>query len=457
QAYANSRVCSPSRASIMTGQFPARHGITDWIGALSGEDWRRRNRYNSLLPAEYQRKLSAEHATIAEELRENGYHTFFAGKWHLGGPGSYPEDHGFNINKGGWEKGSPMGGFFSPWENPKLSNQYAGESLSMRLAKETTTFLDANKDTSFFAMLSFYAVHAPLQSTESKWRKYQQKAQKQGVDSVGYRMERRLPIRIVQDNPVYAGLLEQMDEAIGLVLDKLEELGLTDNTIVVFTSDNGGVASGDAFATTNLPLRGGKGYQWEGGLRVPLFIRNPGQVDPSGTCKWPVTGADLYPTLLSLVGLPLEPKQHLDGVDLAPLLRKGEIKPRLLYWHYPHYGNQGGEPSSIIQDGAWKLIYYWETGEYELYHLEKDPSEHTDVAPIHPHIAEPLKEKLLDWLMEVESNYPQQDSLYQPKAFSSRLARIVEHQWPALEAKRLRELQDNWQPNADWWGSKVEE
>ncbi|MEL6356955.1 MAG: sulfatase/phosphatase domain-containing protein [Bacteroidota bacterium] len=232
---------------------------------------------------------------------------------------------------------------------------------------------------------------------------------------------------------------------------------MTDNTIVVFTSDNGGVASGDAFATTNLPLRGGKGYQWEGGLRVPLFIRNPGQVDPSGTCKWPVTGADLYPTLLSLVGLPLEPKQHLDGVDLAPLLRKGEIKPRLLYWHYPHYGNQGGEPSSIIQDGAWKLIYYWETGEYELYHLEKDPSEHTDVAPIHPHIAEPLKEKLLDWLMEVESNYPQQDSLYQPKAFSSRLARIVEHQWPALEAKRLRELQDNWQPNADWWGSKVEE
>ncbi|GAL67256.1 sulfatase [Jejuia pallidilutea] len=275
QGYAASRVCSPSRASIMTGKFTARHGITDWIGAKTGEEWRTRNRHDKLLPADYVIQLPKADITIAEAFKSNGYKTFFAGKWHLGGEGSYPENHGFDINIGGIGAGSPKGGFFSPWNNPKLPNKQKGENLTLRLAKETANFISKHRDTTFFAFLSFYAVHAPIQTTEKKWRKYRDKADNLGIADSGYKMERVLPIRQVQDNPIYAGLVETMDDAVGVVLKALKDNGLEENTIVVFTSDNGGVASGDHYATSNLPLRGGKGYQWEGGIREPCFIKVP--------------------------------------------------------------------------------------------------------------------------------------------------------------------------------------
>jgi len=275
QGYAGSRVCSPSRATIMTGKFTARHKITDWIGAKSGTAWREVERHDLLLPADYVHALPSEDISLAEAMKAAGYKTFYSGKWHLGDKGSYPEDHGFDINVGGWEKGSPIGGYFSPWKNPKLVNKTKGENLSMRLAKETSDFIKKNKDSSFFAMLSFYAVHGPIQTTRERWTKYRKKALEVGLAEKGYKMERNLPIREVQDNPIYAGLVEGMDEAVGEVLRTLDELGLDKNTIIVFTSDNGGVASGDAFSTSNLPLRGGKGYQWEGGIREPYFIKAP--------------------------------------------------------------------------------------------------------------------------------------------------------------------------------------
>src|SRR5690606_27624649 len=254
--YACSRVCSPSRASIMTGKFTARHGITDWIGAKTGKDWRKSGRNTKLVPPEYLHALPADDITLAEAFKSAGYVTFFAGKWHLGGEGSWPEDHGFDFNKGGWDVGSPIGGYFSPWQNPNLPNQKDGENLSMRLAHETADFISDHQHEPFFAYLSFYAVHGPIQTTEAKWRKYRDKAVSMGVADHGFEMERRLPIRMYQDNPVYAGLVEQMDDAVGVVLGKLDELGLDKNTIIVFTSDNGGVASGDAFATNNSPFRG---------------------------------------------------------------------------------------------------------------------------------------------------------------------------------------------------------
>ncbi|MFS4418861.1 sulfatase-like hydrolase/transferase, partial [Maribacter sp. 2307ULW6-5] len=244
QGYAASRVCSPSRASIMLGQFPARHKITDWIGAKSGADWRSLNRNDKILPAAYKQVLPKEDTTLAEAFAAHGYKTFFAGKWHLGAKGSWPTDHGFEINKGGWDVGSPKGGFFAPWENPNLESGPDGENLSLRLGRETAKFIEKNKDSTFLAYLSFYAVHGPIQTTEETWAKYREKAEKMGIRDSGYEMERILPIRTVQDNPVYAGLVQQMDRAVGIVLDKLEELGLEDNTIIVFTSDNGGVASG---------------------------------------------------------------------------------------------------------------------------------------------------------------------------------------------------------------------
>ncbi len=456
QGYASSRVCSPSRASIMTGKFTARHGITDWIGAASGEEWRSHNRHDKLLPAEYVHSLPANDVTLAEDFRSEGYKTFFAGKWHLGDEGSYPEDHGFQINQGGWDKGSPIGGYFSPWKNPKLPNKEKGENLSMRLGKETASFIRKHKDSTFFAFLSFYAVHGPIQTTEEKWNKYRDKAHAQGLAENGYKMERVLPIRQVQDNPIYAGLVESMDEAVGVVLNALKDTGLEDNTIVVFTSDNGGVASGDSFSTSNLPLRGGKGYQWEGGIREPYFIKVPWLKNGESQSDIPVTGADFYPTLLDLAGAELLPEQHKDGISLKPILEGEEYNGnRSLYWHYSHYGNQGGNPSSIIREGDWKLIHYWEDGNEELYNLAVDGGEQFNVIDENPGVAKNMSQKLMGWLNEVGAKLPEKDPEYDAQLAEERHNTIVNDKWPALEEQRLKFLSEDFQPNEDWWGSKV--
>jgi arylsulfatase A-like enzyme len=454
QGYAASRVCSPSRASIMLGQFTARHQITDWIGAKSGTSWRALNRNDKLLPAAYNHVLPKNDTTLAEAFASNGYKTFFAGKWHLGSKGSWPTDHGFQINKGGWDKGSPIGGFFSPWENPNLENTTPGENLSLRLGKETADFIEQHKDTAFLAYLSFYAVHGPIQTSERTWAKYRAKAEKQGIKDAGYDMERVLPIRTVQDNPIYAGLVQQMDDAVGIVLDKLIALGLEENTIVVFTSDNGGVASGDAFSTTNFPLRGGKGYQWEGGIREPYFIKVPWLKDVKQV-DYPAIGTDFYPTLLDLANLPLKPKQHIDGVSLKPLLEGAKIEDRALFWHYPHYGNQGGEPASIMREGDWKFIHYWEDNRNELYKLSSDPREQNNVLSQFAERGEAMANKLTRFLKDVNANKPLPDTTFDPK-----LAKILKQQkidvlLPQLEAQRLQFLSPDFQPNDDWWGSKL--
>ena len=385
--YAACQVCSPSRASIMSGKTPARHGITDWIGAKTGVDWREAGRFNKLLPPENKDQLPAEYITLPEAMKQAGYKTFFAGKWHLGGKGSWPDDHGFDINKGGWDKGSPIGGYYSPWENPNLENKKDGENLSMRLAEETVQFLKENnpKQTGqpVFAFLSFYAVHSPIQTTQEKWEKYRQKSEELGIAETGFKMGHFLPIRQVQDNPVYAGLVETMDDAVGKVLNALEDLGLAENTIVVFTSDNGGVAAGDNFSTSNLPFRAGKGYQFEGGIREPYFIKVPGLIKGGEKCDVPVTGTDFYPTILDLTGIQLLPEEHADGVSLLPLLKGESIAEHPLFWHYPHYGNQGGEPSSVIRESEWKLIHYYEDGRNELYNLQTDLQETTNLANIY--------------------------------------------------------------------------
>lgn len=456
QGYSASRVCSPSRASIMTGQFTARHGITDWIGAKSGEAWRQLNRYDKLLPAEYVHNLPKGDISLAEAMKDGGYTTFFSGKWHLGSAGSYPEDHGFESNIGGWDKGSPIGGYFSPWENPKLENRADGENLSMRLAQETASFIKENAKAPFFAFLSFYAVHGPIQTTKSKWQKYRDKANASDSNEQGYQMERVLPIRVVQDNPIYAGLVESMDEAVGVVLNTLVESGVEDNTIVIFTSDNGGVASGDAFSTSNLPLRGGKGYQWEGGIREPYFIKVPWLQSNGEENDYPVTGADFYPTILDLVGLDPLTEQHVDGVSLRPALEGKEMTlKRPLYWHYPHYGNQGGEPSSIIQESGWKLIHYWEDDHDELYQLATDIGEQKNLATEYPEKRLEMREKLLNWLTEVGANLPEKDLEYNAVSAAQRAKDIAEKQWPALEKQRLDFLSQDFEPNTDWWGSKV--
>jgi len=456
RGYAASRVCSPSRASIMTGKFTARHGITDWIGAKTGEDWRNRNRHDKLLPADYIQVLPKADITIAEAFKNNGYKTFFAGKWHLGGEGSYPEDHGFDINKGGFHRGGPPGGFFSPWNNPKLKNKQKGENLTMRLAQETADFIKQNKDSTFFAFLSFYAVHAPVQTTETKWAKYRNKANRMGIAKSGYKMERVLPIRNEQDNPIYGGLVETMDDAVGVVLKALKDSGLDKNTMVVFTSDNGGVSSGDHYSTSNLPLRGGKGYQWEGGIREPYFIKVPWLKHAGLKTEFPVIHTDFYPTLLDLANIPLNPEQHIDGISLKPLLKGKNLDiNRPLYWHYPHYGNQGGEPASTIQKEGWKLIHYWEDGREELFRLPSTEDDQSNVISKHTKLAKNLSNQLMSWLKDVGAKYPIQDPQYNSEKANESYLNTVNKKWPLLEKQRIEVLSKDFQPNATWWGSKV--
>ncbi len=455
QGYASSRVCSPSRASILTGKSTARHGITDWIGAKSGESWRSTERQDKMLPAPYVTELPKEDITLAEAMKANGYKTFFAGKWHLGDEGSYPEDHGFDINKGGFESGSPKGGYFSPYQNPKLKDGKPGENLTMRLAQETTSFIDGHKDQPFFAFLSFYAVHGPLQTSKDKWKKYQQKAEKMGIKERGFENSRKLPTRIVQDNPVYGGLVESMDDAVGHLMDYLETSGMDKNTIVVFTSDNGGVVSGDGFSSSMLPYKGGKGLQWEGGIREPYLIYIPWLKNQIRTIDVPVTGADFYPTLSDFTNANLLPNQHQDGVSLKNLIVNNQpLKERSLYWHYPHYGNQGGDPSSIIRRGKWKLIHYYEDRTNELYDLEKDPYESTDVAAANKELAASLYQELSTYLQSVNAKYPTVDTQFNPKKRVKRDKNVQTNTLKELEEKRMRFLNPNFKPNDKWWNSQ---
>ncbi|MFI3288128.1 MAG: sulfatase [Rikenellaceae bacterium] len=460
-AYAACQVSSPSRASIMSGLYTTNHGITNWIGERSGTEWRKGNRHTKLLPSEYTWQIDPDYTLLPELLKENGYRTFMAGKWHLGSvEESLPEGSGFDINKGGWSSGGPKGGYFSPFENPKLEDTTPGENLEMRLAKETVEFIKDHKKNHkkepFFAYLSFYAVHGPIQTTEEYWSYFRDKAEAMGIAESGFECDGALPIRQQQDNPIYAGLVKSMDDAVGYVLDHLRELGLDENTLIIFTSDNGGVVSGDNFSTNLAPLRGGKGMQYEGGIRVPLIIKNPKIKASQGqSCDTPVIGMDYYPTIMEYANVTIPSDVKLDGVNLTPLLEGEDIAERPLFWHYPHYGNQGGQPSAIIRKGDWKLIYYYEDSRYELYHLAEDLSEQEHINIQHPDKVAELSAELHAWLKETNAIIPTADPEYSPAAEAE-----VKRKWRTVtlqerEQERKNFLSPDFEPNKTWWDSKL--
>lgn len=454
RGYASCQVCSPTRASLLTGKAPPRHGITNWIGSPFGEQWKRNTPAWAIDCA---RALPAQDVTLAEVLRELDYRTFFAGKWHLGGEGSLPTDHGFDINLGGHHRGSPPGGYFSPYKNPYLKNGPAGECLTLRLAEETASFIRESGDAPYFAMLSFYTVHGPLQTTRERWEANRLEALAKPQPERRFRFDRRLPVRQVQDHPVYAGMVETMDEAVGRVLSAIDESGQREETIVVFTSDNGGVAAGDGRATAALPLRGGKGRQWEGGFRVPLAIAWPGRIEAGQTTDVRAISTDLYPTLLELVGVDQRPEQHVDGVSLGPLLKGGSIPDRPLFWHYPHYGNQGGEPSSVILKEDWKLVRYHEDGREELYHLADDVGEQADLAEEHGQRVAALGEELDAWLADTGAIMPPLDPRFDALKQSRQLRRLRTQQMNREERGARRVLEADWEPDPTWWGSEAAE
>ena len=397
-AYAACPVCSPTRASILTGKYPTRTGITDYIESGGGNQPESWHRNTPLLPAPYVAQLALEEVTLAEAFHEAGYATFFAGKWHLGPQGFWPEDQGFDVNKGGIERGGPYGGdkYFSPYGNARLEDGPAGELLPDRLARETLAFIEAQREQPFFAYLSFYSVHTPLMTTAELRAKYEHKAESAPAERWGQEGARR--VREVQRHPVYAGMIESLDSAVGLVLDGLTELGLERDTAVVLMSDNGGLSTSEGHPTSNLPLRGGKGWLYEGGIREPLIVRWPGRTSAGSLASAPVISTDFYPTLLEMAGLPPRPEQHLDGRSFAPLLRGGALpEPRALFWHYPHYGNQGGSPSGAVRLGDHKLIEDLGSGRVELYDLRQDLGEREDLALAQPERARELLARLRGW------------------------------------------------------------
>lgn len=415
-AYAACPVCSPSRASIMVGKYPARMDTTDWFGAPQPYNVQRHWIKNKpLLPAAYNEYLALEEVTVAEALKESGYATFFAGKWHLGPVEKYwPENQGFDINKGGWEKGSPglPGGYFTPYGNPRLADGPKGEHLPARLAQETIKFIREHKDKSFLACLSFYSVHTPLMTREELKQKYLEKREKIEIEGPMWGKEGNRKVRLVQEHVVYAGMVEAMDSAIGKVLDTLEESGLEDNTIVIFMSDNGGLATSEGHPTSNLPLRAGKGWLYEGGIREPMIIKWPSVTKPFSVCNVPVTSTDFYPTMLEMAGLSLRPRQHKDGVSLVPLLKGKMLDRGAIYWHYPHYGNQGGSPGAAIREGDWKLIKWYEDGQLELYNLKGDIGEKNNLVDKHSDITERLHKRLKKWLREMDAKMPSPNPKY---------------------------------------------
>ena len=474
QGYAACQVCSPSRASILTGLYPPRHGITDWIGARSGAAWREIERHDRLLPAEYEHQLRAEHLTMPQLFQNAGYRTFFAGKWHLGSEGSYPEDRGFQTNIGGWEHGGPAGGYFAPYANPKLTDGDDGESLPLRLGAETARFIDTHRNEPFFAFLSFYSVHGPIQTSRDRWQRYRDLAARSAspIPTRRFAFDRNLPVRQVQDCPIYGGMIEAMDDGVGLVLDALDRNGLTEHTIVCFTSDNGGVSSGDCYSTANLPLRGDKGRQWEGSIREPFYIRAPGTTSPGSRSDVPASGIDFFPTLVEIAGLQGGIDRELDGTSLAPLLTgagPGDsggdgLLGRDLFWHYPHYGNQGGDPSSIVRSGTTKLIHYYEPrrggNQDELYDLATDPGEREDLLAGTPPTgvvahARELRGRLDAWLDETDARLPTVDADYDAAAAEERRSQLRTVLMDELEEEHAAYLHPDWQPDDEWWGSQA--
>lgn len=410
--YAAASICSPTRASIMTGRHPVRVNITDYIPGM--------NKTGKFERVEIRDNLALEEVTIAEILKENGYRTFFAGKWHLGNEGHYPEDQGFDINVGGHERGGPPGGYYAPWNNPRLEARKDGEYLTERLTEETNRFIEEQStgDAPFLAYLSYYNVHTPIQAYRKRIAEYEERAAAFVGETPVIEMRDGLS-RARQDNAALASMVAAVDDSVGAVTAKLVELGIDDNTVVIFFSDNGGLctrplgSSGKKSKNArigpgcNLPLRSGKGWLYEGGIREATIVRAPGVAEAGGVCASPVVSMDFFPTILELAGIEARPDLHADGVSLVDLLKDpGQVKDRTLYWHYPHYHGSGWSPGGAIRQGDWKLIEFWEHGDAQLFHLGKDMGEQEDLSESNPEEKAELAEALAAWREEIGAVMP---------------------------------------------------
>ena len=423
-AYAACPVCSPTRASLLSGKYPARLGLTQYIGhdghQLEGGE------RGKLLSAPYIPFLSTSEKSIGAAFKENGYQTWHVGKWHLGPEENWPLNHGFDLNIGGCHMGHPSGRghFFTPWDIPTLENKEGDDYLTDRLGDEAVALIKEKGDQPFYMNMCFYSVHTPIQAKSEKVAKYEARAKELGIADIDpfvvcdyhpteHQKNKRLNRRVIQNNPVYAAMIEHLDENVGKILDALDEKGIADNTIVIFTSDNGGLSTAESSPTCNAPLAEGKGWMYEGGTREPTLMRWPNQIQAGITSDAIVTSPDYYPTLLEACGLPLKPEQHVDGKSFLPVLKGEEYDRGSVFWHYPHYGNQGGTPGSSIRKGDWKLIEFFE-GAVELYNLKNDLSEKRNLAAEMPDIADEMLAELKDWQKEANALIPNPNPEWTP-------------------------------------------
>lgn len=394
QGYSSCPVCSPTRASLMTGKYPARLHLTDWLPG------RKDMPNQKLARPPILQHLPLEEVTIAEMLKPAGYTSASVGKWHLGNMGFLPTDQGFDKNVGGTQTGSPPGGYFK-FKTPTLSAADDKEYLTDRLTDEALQFIDDNRAKPFFLYLPHYTVHIPLQAKEELIERYRKKAPGKK-----------------HSNPVYAAMIHSLDEGVGRIMKKLDDLKLTDDTVIVFTSDNGGLSvleGKNTPATNNAPLRTGKGYLYEGGIRVPWIVRCPKRIH-LGSTDYPIITADLFPTIRDLASIKADPKHVCDGVSLKPILDfVDNPKREALYWHYPHYSNQGGKPGGAVRAGNWKLIEFYEDERVELYNLKEDPGEKNDLAAKEVETAKRLKKMLADWRQSVDAQRMTPNPNYVPK------------------------------------------
>ncbi len=408
-AYAACAVCSPTRAAIMTGRYPARIGVTDWIHHLDLEakiaEGTRKNpvkyvgsRNKKLLCPPNPYWMELDEITIAEILKPAGYITCHIGKWHLGPRAWYPDKQGFDINIGGCEIGQPPTYFDPYYQNPRRSSiptlppRKQGEYLTDRESFEAVNFIKSHADKPFFLNMCHYAVHTPLQGKEKLVEKYKNKK------------------KTNQKNPIYAAMIESVDQSVGKIMTVLDELNLSNRTIVIFTSDNGGLKG---YSTDNAPLRSGKGYPYEGGIRVPLIIRWQGIVKAGSICDEPVISMDFFPTICEVAGLALPDDRVIDGESLVPLLKgSGKLKREAIFWHFPHYRGKDVVPYSIVRKGDWKLIKRYEGKKFELFNLKDDLSEKNDLSDKMPEKVRELDKILVKWLKETKAKLPKENPDY---------------------------------------------
>jgi arylsulfatase A-like enzyme len=462
EAYASSHVCSPSRSGIITGEYPARTHLTDWLPGRKDFPFQR------LKNAPIVQHLPYDKPTLPELLKEHGYTTAIFGKWHLGDDSASTQQQGFDLHVPQWNEGWPHGTYFSPYGLKGLEGGPDGEYLTDRLTTEALKWVEQNKDHPFFLFLSHFAVHDPIEGPPKLVEKYVNRLKnhhpkedmpyilepntdvpdplsRQQLNELlqdkryqGFRIfpGRMVKIKQYQDNPEYAAMVESVDESLGRVVAKLKSLGLSDNTIIIFASDNGGMSGANffkpqrdiplsmlnaSFSTSNMPLRGGKGWLYEGGIRVPLIIYWPQQGKHGEICHVPVINTDFYPTIMDMLGIPLPKNYPLDGMSMVPLLKddkKGttQIESRALYWHFPQYSNHGAQsPGGAIRFGDYKLIEHFENYTVQLFDIKTDPGEQHDLSRSMPEKVKQLTEMLHAWRKEIHANMPSPNPEYDPK------------------------------------------